>query len=303
MGNRVTDWVFRRQKFCCCLPARLGAAVLSFLSIVLGGLLMVIIWYEVATNYFMSNEEKVAFVLAGLLETILFLSSILGFIGTLARKQSFVVTYATILYFHFIVNLAVAIYFLWMITHVADEDIVKLCEEGIRNDQAQGQCKGLLNVTKGLYWGVSLTVLAVEAYLTLIVTRYVNQLRYEKRDVRQSRMLHRQSAYDAYHQHFTNTPTSAGFKSPIGDAHSMDDLEERGLLQAEPKEFDPYEPYIAKSNASPVPGDVKGENSEKHDSKETAEKHDYSLQDISDVNLKDARTPTPPAPEIHDEKQ
>lgn len=50
-----------------------------------------------------------------------------------------------------------------MITHVADEDIVKLCEEGIRNDQAQGQCKGLLNVTKGLYWGVSLTVLAVEA--------------------------------------------------------------------------------------------------------------------------------------------
>ncbi|KLO15386.1 hypothetical protein SCHPADRAFT_849577 [Schizopora paradoxa] len=245
MGNCVTNWIFRRQKFCCCLPARLGAAVLSFLSILFGGLLMIIIWYEVATNYFMSNEEKVAFVLAGLLETILFVSSVLGFVGTLARKQSFVVTYAIILYFHFFVNLAVASYFLWMITHVADEDIVKLCEEGIRNDQAQGQCKGLLNVTKGLYWGVSLTVLAVEAYCTLIVTRYVNQLRYEKRGVRESRMLKRQSAFDAYQEHIMggssfNTPTSAGFKSPLGEAHSMDDLEGRGLLLAEPKEFDPY---------------------------------------------------------------
>lgn len=33
-------------------------------------------------NYFMSNEEKVAFVLAGLLETILFVSSILGFVNS-----------------------------------------------------------------------------------------------------------------------------------------------------------------------------------------------------------------------------
>lgn len=201
-----------------------------------------------------------------------------------------------------------------MITHVADEDIVKLCEEGIRNDQAQGQCKGLLNVTKGLYWGVSLTVLAVEAcelYMmhssrlvdadirfrvdcTLIVTRYVNQLRYEKRGVRESRILKRQSAYDAYHQHLMggsafNTPTSAGFKSPLGEAHSMDDLEGRGLLQAEPKEFDPYDPYAVKPIA--VLDDTKAVNHDiKEDGSELADRRDSSQTSLDE---KAPRTPSP----------
>ena len=50
MGNCVTDWVFRRQKFCCCLPVRWGVAVLSFLMILVAGLLMVILWFEVASE-------------------------------------------------------------------------------------------------------------------------------------------------------------------------------------------------------------------------------------------------------------
>lgn len=72
-------------------------------------------------------------------------------------------------------------------------------------------------------------------------------------------MLKRQSAFDAYHEHILggssfNTPTSAGFKSPLGESHSMDDLEGRGLLLAEPKEFDPYahDSYGVKPISSPV---------------------------------------------------
>ena len=54
MGNCVVDWIFRRQKFCCCLPVRLGAALLSLLSLLLVGVLTVIIWFEVASAYFVS---------------------------------------------------------------------------------------------------------------------------------------------------------------------------------------------------------------------------------------------------------
>ena len=64
---------------------------------------------------------------------------------------------------HFLINLGVAAYFLWQVTHAADTDIQKLCEEAIKNSQAEGQCTGLLNITKGVWWGVSLLVLAIEA--------------------------------------------------------------------------------------------------------------------------------------------
>ncbi|KAL5507573.1 hypothetical protein ACEPAH_7029 [Sanghuangporus vaninii] len=250
MGNCVTDWVFRRQRFCCCLPARFGAAVLALLTLLVSGLLAVILWFEVATNYFMSNKEKTAFILAAVLETFLCIASTLGFIGTCAKKQSFVLIFAVFLYIHFFINFGVAAYFLWMITHTANVDIVKLCEEGIRNPQGQDQCKGLLNITKGVYWAISVIVLAIEAYCTLVVTRYVNQLRYEKRDARQSRIMARQSAYDAFHRRFSSVDglgvSEAHSKHYSALSSTTEDLEadKEGLLNVPRVEpFDPYATY------------------------------------------------------------
>lgn len=77
--------------------------------------------------------------------------------------------FAVFLYIHFFINLGVAAYFLWMITHTANVDIVKLCEEGIRDPQGQDQCKGLLNITKGAYWAISVLVLAIEACKPLLL--------------------------------------------------------------------------------------------------------------------------------------
>ena len=91
-----------------------------------------------------------------------------------------------------------------------------------------------------------------------MVTRYVNQLRYEKRDVRQSRMLHRQSAIEAYHKRFAShstydSPLSSGFRSPSGDVKDSDgDFEGRGLLQSDLKEYDPYDAFEAKEHPTPL---------------------------------------------------
>ena len=71
--------------------------------------------------------------------------------------------YASFLYFHLALNIVVAAYFLIMITSTADEDIVKLCQEGLRADQTQDQCTGLLNIAKATYWVVAILGLAVEA--------------------------------------------------------------------------------------------------------------------------------------------
>ena len=59
----------------------------------------------------------------------------------------------------------------------------------------------------------------------LVVTRYVNNLRYEKREKRQRRREHRQSAYDAYHKHMSSL-------AEVGE------VDEERLLS---EEFDPYD--------------------------------------------------------------
>lgn len=74
----------------------------------------------------------------------------------------------------------------------------------------------------------------------LIVTRYVNQLRYEKRDVRRSRMIQRQSAYDAFHRRFSSA-TSEG----VAESNK----EGQGLLH---EEFNPYEVFERSQSRSPA---------------------------------------------------
>jgi hypothetical protein len=106
--------------------------------------------------------------------------SVRRFIGACARKQLFVTIFATFLYIHFFLNLGVAAYFLFMITHAANTDIVKACKEGIQNSQAQDQCTDLLDFVKTLFWVFSILVLAVEAcaYSTPLFFCMRNEWRY-----------------------------------------------------------------------------------------------------------------------------
>ncbi|TDL24313.1 hypothetical protein BD410DRAFT_820447 [Rickenella mellea] len=238
MGNPVTRWVFRRQKFCCCLPVRMGVIAMSALSVLLAGFFAVILWFEVATQNTTSSGERTVFIIAAIIETALFIASILGFIGACARKQLFVVIYAFFLYFHFLLNFGVAAYLLYHVTRAANTDIVKACQQGLRNDGSKNACKGLLNFTKELYWGLSSLVLAIEAYGAILITRYVNQLKDEKKKGRESRMALRQSAYEAYHKRFSTTTSETTI---VGS-------DSESLLT---KEYSPYEenslPYSATS--------------------------------------------------------
>lgn len=69
---------------------------------------------------------------------------------------------------------------------------------------------------------------------TIVVTRYVNQLRSDKNNVRQSRMMRRQQAYDAYHRRVS-----------VGTG----DVDEEALLS---KPFDPYDDDSLKLTPSSV---------------------------------------------------
>lgn len=224
-----------------------------------------------------------------------------SFIGTCARKQSFVTAYALFLYFHLAISIAVAAYFLWQVTSTADDDIVQLCEEGLQNDQTKDQCSDLLNITKAVYWIVAVLILSIEACASslrsgcrypltkknkmnpfydmidcaIVVTRFVNQLKYEKRDGRRSRIMQRQSAYDAFHARFGSfggdgtSPHKSVDEDVEGEGGLAMDLKDKrysavstsedmgmdkeGLLgerQVQQRAFDPYEAYDTDSTPS-----------------------------------------------------
>jgi len=99
--------------------------------------------------------------------------------------------YTYFLYAHFLLNVGVAGYLLWMVTHAEQSDVVKACKQAITNTQAQDQCTGLLKITKTIFLVVGFAVLFIELYGALIATRYLLQLKGEKRYDRSSRMMAR----------------------------------------------------------------------------------------------------------------
>lgn len=182
---------------------------MSFLTTLLAGLLMIVLWYELAGQYpallwsvdwcvdgcvrvravntYMGDRGKTVLAVAGLVETSLFIVSALGyvitpllnsrqcqlttehinsnhsFIGACARKQLFVNIFAIFLYFHLLLNIGIASYFLIMISRAANTDIARACEEGIRDQSTKEQCTDLIDFIRNAFFGVAIVVLAVEA--------------------------------------------------------------------------------------------------------------------------------------------
>ncbi|THH15467.1 hypothetical protein EW146_g5014, partial [Bondarzewia mesenterica] len=180
----IKYWFFERHRFCCCLPVRAGVIIMSFLNLVVSALLSIIVWYEVASTPTLDGTERGSFIGIGIVETLLALVSVLGFVGAVVRKQSFVTVYCYALYVHFVINLAVAGYFLYVILHAEQADAVKACKDAIQNTGTQDQCLGLLHIAAGLFGGLAGFLLLLELYGALMATRYVHQVKTEKRKAR-----------------------------------------------------------------------------------------------------------------------
>ncbi|THU95672.1 hypothetical protein K435DRAFT_123839 [Dendrothele bispora CBS 962.96] len=200
----LKEVLFQGKTFCCCLPVRVGVICMSFLGICFGGLLSFICWFQVANAPELTSNERTAFILAGLVETLLLLASTLGFLGAVVRKQLFVQIYAYFTYVHFFVNVVVAAYLLYVVTHFSDTALEHACQGTIQNTQGQDQCSGLLKFARGLYVAVAGLVLLTEMYGALIVARYLNQIQSEKRAARDSYRLSSYAFSMSNQTHYSN---------------------------------------------------------------------------------------------------
>jgi len=194
MGRRgIIYYIFQRPQFCCCLPVRVCVFITSVLGILLAGVLSIVLWWEVSHAEDLTKKERGSFAGGAIVETLFFLISVVGLIGAIVRKLTFATAYAIGLYVHFLINLSVAAYLLFIILHATRTDTVALCQHAIKNAQAQSQCGSLFTAIRGLYAGLASLVLLVELYGAIIATRYVYQLRGEKREARLPRHLRAES--------------------------------------------------------------------------------------------------------------
>jgi hypothetical protein len=78
------------------------------------------------------------------------------------RKLTLATTYAVGLYIHFLINLIIASYLLFVILHATQTDTVALCQNVLTNQQAKNQCDSIFASIRGLYAGTASFILAVE---------------------------------------------------------------------------------------------------------------------------------------------
>jgi hypothetical protein len=161
---------------------------MSLFTFLLSGTISVIIWFEVFHSYQLSYKERVAFILTGIIESLLFLASIIGFIGVVARKQLFVMMYTYFLYVHFVLNIVVGIFFLVTVRASNRQELVNSCAEVFTDMSVESSCSRLMSVSTYVFIAIVAALLLIEFYGVLIATRYVYRLRMQKRDDRSRRL-------------------------------------------------------------------------------------------------------------------
>jgi len=193
MGRGVIYYIFQRPRFCCCLPVRICVIIMSLLGIILSGLLSIVCWFEVSRGDALTSEQRAAFIGGAIVSTLLLLISIVGLVGAIVRKLTLATTYAVGLYIHFLINLIVATYLLFVILHTTHTDTVALCQNVLVNQQSKDQCNSIFDSIRRLYAGIAFSILTVELYGAIVATRYVYQLRGEKREARMPKHMRLQS--------------------------------------------------------------------------------------------------------------
>ncbi|CAE6439113.1 hypothetical protein RSOLAG22IIIB_07058 [Rhizoctonia solani] len=216
------------RHFCCCLPVRLGVFVLSLLSLVGGGIYAAATWYA----YYQSQKEdhvsltttqKIAFIVSGVVYTILAIAALMGLIGAIGRKRGLVATYSTFMWFHLAAQVAVGAFFIYALFQNNNE-LVTRCKEQVNqiNNAANNATNTNVNIDSDdacqlfTKWGrvgaiVALVViLLIELYCCFIVSRYVSQLTDEQSFRAVNRNAHVEANAGRSSGYYPHEPVNSG---------------------------------------------------------------------------------------------
>lgn len=180
--------------FCCCLPLRLGAFLISLFQFLLSGIAAAALWYGLAHwPSDVSAKLKGATVAAGVYYTILALAAFIGFIGTIRRSIKMLSTYSFWLGWALGLQIALDAFLLYAYFTTPREDLVRNCVKDSTDQNVINSCNSAFNVGKGAMIGGVVVNLLIQAYAVYIVSSYGKKLELE-------------------HAWTSNVPLDAGYK-------------------------------------------------------------------------------------------
>lgn len=91
----------------------------------------------------LTTTQKIAFIVTGVVYTILALAALMGLIGAIGRKRGLVATYSTFMWFHLAAQVAVGAFFIYSLFQNSNELV--------------NQCKDQVS-TSGVGWALRLTI-------------------------------------------------------------------------------------------------------------------------------------------------
>lgn len=167
---------------------RVGFVLMTVSTFLVAGAISTVVWFELSRSHQLTADERVAFLLTGVVETILCLLSIAGFVGVVARKQSFITLYTYTLYAHTILNVITGVYFMVTVLKGNRQQLADYCSLVLASASTESSCTRFTNIWTYVLIAIVATLLLLELYGTVIAIRYVHNLKIQKRGDRCRRL-------------------------------------------------------------------------------------------------------------------
>lgn len=84
----------------------------------------------------LTTTQKIAFIVSGVVYTILAIAALMGLIGAIGRKRGLVATYSTFMWFHLAAQVAVGAFFIYSIFQ-NNSQLVDQCKDQVRTSFCQ----------------------------------------------------------------------------------------------------------------------------------------------------------------------
>ncbi|EPQ56139.1 hypothetical protein GLOTRDRAFT_110676 [Gloeophyllum trabeum ATCC 11539] len=164
--------------FCCCLPIRFGAFLISFVQFALNALLAVAVWVVVAHNkshhVLDTNEAYRDAIAQGVLFTLTGVVALAAFIGTIRKSVSWIAPYAYVISILLAAKTIVAILQVILFLREPDSKLLSECTQD--KNQSEQTCHEALKWIKALSIILFVLPLVVESYALWIIYQYGEKL-------------------------------------------------------------------------------------------------------------------------------
>ncbi|EJD07992.1 uncharacterized protein FOMMEDRAFT_116419 [Fomitiporia mediterranea MF3/22] len=171
----------KSHKFCCCLPVRFGVFILSSLQLFSSGAVAAGSYYVIITGRYDVEKYKIVAIVTAVIMTLLFLASLLGFIGSILRRLNLVRVFSSTLNWLLGINIIAGIASIVLLFISDKQKIIDSCINGSTDQDVINFCNHV-DRYKWTMLGFIVFNWAVQLYECIIVSRYVLQLQEEKEE-------------------------------------------------------------------------------------------------------------------------